>query len=343
MKNIFEKKNYIALVRDISSIKVFGEDKRDRMPLFTIAIPTFKRVITLSDAIESALNQDDYEDYCIIVVDNNPERGDETEKFMQKYKGNPYITYYKNSINVGMAGNWNKCALLSQSDYFILLHDDDILSPYALSSFSMIIGSLDGEWSLIKPQLKRFSCIKDIVFTKPHNAFLRSLSLLDFSTSCAVGAPTCILYKKASFIEVGGCDSDVYPCIDYVNNINLSLYKKAFRTDSVLGGYRIGENESLSETVMDKYFLNNYLINIQVLKRCYLPHFIIKIVLSAFFDYRVEYEKKYYNMEGYVVNKKGISLYKLSLKQQRFVRFLWGRIVALYDKIYSKRMNIRIN
>ena len=41
-----------------------------KIPLVTIIIPTYKRVGTLKQAINSALNQKNFDDYEILVVDN---------------------------------------------------------------------------------------------------------------------------------------------------------------------------------------------------------------------------------------------------------------------------------
>ena len=62
-------------------IKSFGDYN---IPQYTIAIPTFNRVDLLKLAIDSAVNQDDFSDYEILVVDNNPERDDATELLMRE-------------------------------------------------------------------------------------------------------------------------------------------------------------------------------------------------------------------------------------------------------------------
>ena len=74
MEDYFENKDCITPIKEISSIKVFGNDCHDdgQKPSFTIAIPTYKRISTLSDAIDSALHQEAFKDYERIVVDNNP-------------------------------------------------------------------------------------------------------------------------------------------------------------------------------------------------------------------------------------------------------------------------------
>lgn len=338
MEDVFENRDSIKLVQRVKSINVYGVDKlKDKIPLFTIAIPTYKRINTLAEALDSALTQEGYDDYNIIVVDNNPERGDETETFMQKYVNHPKVSYYKNSENVGMAGNWNKCALLSNAEKFILLHDDDILSPFALSAFKQIVEQLDEGWSLIKSGLKVFRKKSEIHFNSPSHIAVRSLSILDFTTKCAVGAPTCILYNKFFFLKTGGYNETFYPCIDYVNSLNLARMGRAYiLPTAILGGYRVEINASLSDKMMDKYFYNNYLINYQVMRRCHLPRKMIKLLLSAFLEDRVECTLNYYSMHDYQLKGDQFDIYRIPSILKRIIRYGYRKYVSLYDKIFSK-------
>ena len=64
-----------------------------------------------------------------MVVDNNPERECETEQLLREYKAIPNLFYYKNTENVGMTGNWNKLFELSQTNFVVMLHDDDLINP----------------------------------------------------------------------------------------------------------------------------------------------------------------------------------------------------------------------
>lgn len=156
MDAIFKKIDNISALGKVESTDVFQREQLKSEPRFSILIPTYKRPNTLKETIESALGQVEFCDFDIIVVDNNPERQDETEKLMQQYIDVNNVYYYKNSMNVGMADNWNKAFLLSHSPNIILVHDDDILSPYALKIFDKVLDGLPSDWAVYKPQNKRF-------------------------------------------------------------------------------------------------------------------------------------------------------------------------------------------
>ena len=114
----------------MKSIEIFSSNIPD--PVFTIAIPTFCRSSLLKEAVLSALNQVTDVPYDVIVVDNNPERNDETEQLMEKFKDNPLVGYYKNSSNLGMVGNWNQLFHLAKGQWVSMLHDDDLLFSFYL-------------------------------------------------------------------------------------------------------------------------------------------------------------------------------------------------------------------
>lgn len=100
--------------------------------LVTIAIPAYKKAY-LSEAIESALNQDYKNIELIIVDDNSPYNlNDIVSKYNDKR-----IKYYRNKKNIGKhnpVNNWNRCVELAQGDFFTLLCDDDTLMPNFISA-----------------------------------------------------------------------------------------------------------------------------------------------------------------------------------------------------------------
>lgn len=134
--DFFKVVNNFAKTQNVESICIYKAEK-DNDAKITISIPTYKRVSTLKETLESAINQEGYDSYLIYVIDNNPERDDETELFMQQYKGGR-VSYFKNEVNLGLCGNWNRCISLPQTEWVCLLHDDDtidsdfmkVMTPY---------------------------------------------------------------------------------------------------------------------------------------------------------------------------------------------------------------------
>ncbi len=95
-------------------------------PLVTIGIPTYNRAGGfLRDALTSALNQT-YSNIEIIVSDNCSSDG--TPELVMSMK-DPRLTYHRHDVNIGAPNNFNFCLDQARGEYFLLLHDDDLIDP----------------------------------------------------------------------------------------------------------------------------------------------------------------------------------------------------------------------
>lgn len=101
------------------------------LPFFTIMIPTYKRLNLVRQALQSAVNQKEFDNYEIVVCDNDPQERNSTEEYIRQMNSNK-IAYYRNEINIGMAGNSRRVFELARGEWTVLLDDDDLLHPYYL-------------------------------------------------------------------------------------------------------------------------------------------------------------------------------------------------------------------
>ena len=95
-------------------------------PLVSICIPTYNRAGMVGKAIESALAQS-YQNIEILVVDNASD--DNIESVIATYH-DPRLKFFKNDRNLGLFGNFNRCAELSKGDYIHILHSDDYIDSH---------------------------------------------------------------------------------------------------------------------------------------------------------------------------------------------------------------------
>ena len=203
----------------IADLSRKAESTRDK-PLFTIAIPTYKRVALLRRAILSALAQDFDKPYEIIVVENPLEPiSYPAESMLQEFASR--ITYYQNAQNIGGLGNWNRCLELASGKWVCLLHSDDELLPSYLSTMhtlatnptysqALLIGAIE-DASQIYPRtpLQRLysKCITQ--------ARLQKLQMqASFSDGFCVLPPRAMLHNRAKCIEIGGYDESEAPSGD---------------------------------------------------------------------------------------------------------------------------------
>jgi glycosyltransferase involved in cell wall biosynthesis len=100
-------------------------------PLVTIALPVYRRLDYVPQAIESVRAQD-YPNVELLLSDNGP-NGDQLPAMAAKHYGRPH-TFRRNQVSASFAVHWNQLIAAASGDYFVLLSDDDELSPNFVSS-----------------------------------------------------------------------------------------------------------------------------------------------------------------------------------------------------------------
>lgn len=267
----------------VQSILIYGPEERENVK-YSIVIPTYKRVETLKDAIRSSLNQDGEYDYNIIVVDNNPTRDDETELFIKELGCPKKIKYYKNSSNIGMTANMNRCIELCEGEFAVLLHDDDILFPDYLSSISNIVirhPEIDILYVGLKiwHQNRNESYPSVEISNKRYPLYKSSLINCLFTNN---HTPTGMLIRKESFLSVGGFDEKTYPSQDYyfyayatVNDLKVYNYTKPIVI------YRKYINESLNENTRFSFIIITTPLHRWLTEKLCIKSFVKRWLLSV--------------------------------------------------------------
>ena len=109
------------------------------MPKYSICIPTFNRSEVVINALNSAINQDN-QDFEILLVDNHSDENHKT--FLEEYLDGASLknfTYIRNSHNLGMFKNWDKCIDLANGNYISLLSEVDLLAPNFLTIIDCLV------------------------------------------------------------------------------------------------------------------------------------------------------------------------------------------------------------
>lgn len=248
--------NYFLIDQHVESIQI-KTDKLDNKPNVTIAIPTYKRVKLLKESIDSAINQKKYNSYNIMIVDNNPERNDETELLIrQNYMDNKLISYYKNTKNIGMSGNWNRLYQLAKGEWVVMLHDDDILyDDYLYFLFTKIIPKYP-KFDAYRPPMQVFN---EFPFPerKKNRMVYRNVKLFNLYRRNIIDVPSGICMRKEMVLKSGGYNSDFYPASDYefyVRNIKAG-YNYMLMMGYPLMLYRISQNDSMKIEVIKGFII----------------------------------------------------------------------------------------
>lgn len=111
------------------------------LPRVLIAIPTLNRPDFVRQAVQSVREQS-FQDWRMVLSDNasRPEAAQSVRDFVQEL-GDPRISYWLQPKNIREYGNC--CWLFEQcrEDYFVVLHDDDLLEPAHIAT---AVQRLDG-------------------------------------------------------------------------------------------------------------------------------------------------------------------------------------------------------
>lgn len=269
MINLPEKYRFHDSFKDIESIScplIFGLTENIPNPFFSVVIPTYGRPEYLVQAISSILKQEDFDlPFEIVVVDNEASTDPNgTEKLLRELNL-PNLLYYRNSENIGGAGNWNRCIAKARSQWVIMCHDDDMLKPSCLRIMAQIVEKhkkdklpLGYVRSSAEPLYE--GNIQRAVFTGSHNRMKKkedAVVKMDFVNVILTGgatwsgAPTCgTLINKQAIMAVGGYNKELTPCFDcYVPFSMIGKYG-VFKTYYSLGIYRWGQNDTYRKSTI---------------------------------------------------------------------------------------------
>lgn len=245
----------------------------------TIAIPTYKRAHLLKETLESCLLQKTTIPFAIIVVDNNPDRDCETELLLRKYNDVAHLSYYKNSKNVGMVGNWNKLFELSKTDFVVMLHDDDLLYDDYVEKVEYILRKYNHNVNALFLDMEIFKVNKEIKSRNINKIEIQTIKPFNFQFGniCNIAGA---LFNRNTLIKLNGFDNEFYPSFDYELYVRLAFCGKVFKVYGYYTLYRILENESTNiETVLkftskDKEIMFSIVKNYPNLYKLLFSHYI---------------------------------------------------------------------
>ena len=96
--------------------------RKDTVPLVSICIPTYNSGATLGETLASIIEQS-HQRLEILVVDNAST--DNTIEVASRFD-DPRIRIYRNDVNIGAEGNFNRCIELANGTYTAIYHADDL-------------------------------------------------------------------------------------------------------------------------------------------------------------------------------------------------------------------------
>ncbi len=266
-RDYLKKDNYYEIDKDVESVLIYG-NHYEKTPTVTIIMPTFKRTDLLPRAIKSILDQEGYDDYQLLIVDNEPVFDEETdtERIVKSFNSDKII-YYRNKVNIGIYANWTRCVELARSKYVCMCHDDDLLVKNHLK---VMMGILEKN-----PDIKYLSCRhayldsrveKNVNLDEKCKAVeekditLTNYKYYDFSddfVTLYLGA----VFDRQCAIDIGGFMPRATLLEEYIFASKMAYYYNVYECNLPLYVYYWGNNTSLKKTsIWGEISVHQYLV-----------------------------------------------------------------------------------
>ena len=182
----------------------------------TVGIPTFNRSGFLREAIESVLAQS-FVDFRLIVSDNASD--DDTPEVVRSYS-DERIEYVRHEQNVGAIGNINGLIALAETEYLVLLPDDDILYPGHLAAAMELlegfhnIGLAHCAYERIDAESRVIAHINPLVCRLPTTIEKSDSALERLMLEHYFLCFPSVVYRTRAIVEAGGFREELGPFCD---------------------------------------------------------------------------------------------------------------------------------
>ena len=227
-KEFLSHRNAFADWAHVGSELMFAGRASDAPCDVSITIPTFRRPDTLAEAVASALGQD-HPGCEVVVVDNDPASNGHLrllEALPELAQAN--FRYYRNSENLGMYGNVNRCVELARGEWLSILHDDDLVDgEFARAMLAELApgARFDGlvcykrclDQRADAPRIGRASQLVRLGLEEVKFGFrrIRRIGARQLFWGCVTGNTVGFLCRTAQVREIGGFYPEEHPSCDY--------------------------------------------------------------------------------------------------------------------------------
>jgi glycosyltransferase involved in cell wall biosynthesis len=233
-------------------------------PLVSVIIPTYKRTDSLSYSIKSVIAQKDFDNFQIVIVDNNPDNYNEKAEVYRIIEqiNCKKVLYYCNEKNLGPMGNWNRAIELANTEWICMIHDDDIMHPLHLKNMVALIKTCSSDvdaiacrYKIIRNDIEIEQFVKG---ERKQNTNCKRITVNDMLYSFVAPLLGCLIKKKL-IVSLGGFNDHSTLCEDYIFMTMCSYYGKLYITRLALYGYKMcGQNGSCDIGLWDGIIISQF-------------------------------------------------------------------------------------
>ncbi len=329
-------------------------------PKVSVCMPVYNGSDYIADSIQSVLSQT-YENFHLIVCDNCST--DNTEEVVKNFK-DPRITYVRNSKNLGLVGNANRCLELADGKYVHILHHDDIMLPENLELKVRIldehpkVGLVHSDALLIDQEGKTldFSYFKDSktdYIEDGRKVFQRYIMNMHIGASFFIGA---VLARRDCYLKLGGFNPILPTTNDNEMWMRILLFYDAacigkplvkYRLHNIMTSAPMHDDIGLTLLGLEEHYLASSIVLDQFkdripqwrnLKRQVFSAFSVKAVRRGALFLR---DGKF--TESMATFKTALKFYPLVFTKNAFWTFIWTLIIKQVQKFGSSPTKLEKN
>jgi hypothetical protein len=228
-------------------------------PRVTVGIPTFNRSGWLRETIACVLAQT-YTDFRLVVSDNAST--DDTPEVVRAF-GDPRIAYVRSARNIGAIGNLNRLIGLAQTEFLVLLPDDDLIYPRHLEASIAALdrfptaGLVHSAFDLLDAHSQLLKPMRPVETVNPLRArsqALREPRARALRRMMVAHWPMCfasVVYRTEAIVAAGGIPEDAGPFADMQLWMRIAQHADYAYLPQRLAGFRL-HDQSVSVSVASK-------------------------------------------------------------------------------------------
>lgn len=242
-------------------------------PFISICIPVYNGARYLVECLDSCLQQS-FTDYELIICDDGS--SDESRSIIESYqKTHPTIHFFKNTVNLGLVGNWNRCLDLAKGDWIKFVFQDDFISKDCLEKFVSAIKNdtqlLVSKRTFLLPENASSESrayytetIRTLKNSTHHNGSQYSAALISnmavkYPAMNFIAEPSHTLFRKSVLSELGYFTADLKQICDLEFFLRIASKYGLIYLDEALCTFRVHENSTTASNLSTKLYDIKYL------------------------------------------------------------------------------------
>ncbi len=214
----------------------------------TVGIPTYNRSGLLKEAMESVLAQT-FTDFRLLVSDNASE--DDTAQVVRSF-GDDRIEYVRSDRNIGPEGNFRRVLELADTEFLLILPDDDLLYPDHLRAAVEVldrhesVGLAHTAFDVIDDRSRVTRSVspvtaESLVSVEPGQEALKRLMVADWP----IGFSSAV-YRTKAIVDAGGIRPEEEPFGDIQLWMRIALDWDFGYIAKPLAGFRVHDATTTS-------------------------------------------------------------------------------------------------